>query len=192
MLSSRSLATLSVAAFGIGVASCGSSGSGAGAPPTLVEDDAAAQSDPQLPPMGGANVEAWLAKGYFLQWRCETAAHAARPPSPHGVDLVCSNNVISGAGGAGPFPAGAAAVKQIFDAVGGKVIGHAVYRKLAADSAGGAGWYWYENDPRFTPAILGDGVGGSPGEMGACVGCHRAAGPDFAATARDFVYTQIQ
>jgi hypothetical protein len=198
MLHTQWCATSLVAWLGIGLASCSSAGSGGAAPVVEAgaladasQDAAASAGDPQTPPMGGPNVEAWLAKGYYLQWHCELAGHPARAPSPHGFDRVCSNDLLSGAGSSGPFPQGAASVKEIYDAAGAKVAGHAVYVKLAADSAGGTGWYWYEDDPRFSPAILADGIGGSPGEMGVCVGCHGGAGPGFSPTSRDFVYTQV-
>ena len=161
----------------------GCSSGSASSPPA----DPALPGDAQTPPTGATAVQAWLAGGQYLAWHCEPSSRAGRPPTVHGAARVCSNDLIAGAGPSGAFPAGAASVKEIYDTVGGKLIGYAVNRKLQPASAGGTGWYWYENDPFF----FADGVGGSPGEGGACTGCHGGANAGFAATARDYVFTQI-
>ncbi len=173
----RIFACLAAVSFLMG---CSSASSPASAGPSLA-------GDAQTPPTGGAAVQAWLAAGHYLAWHCEPASRPGRVPSPHGAARVCSNDIVAAAGGAGPYPAGAASVKEIYDVVGGKIIGYAVDRKLEAASAAGSGWYWFESDPFFSA----DGVGGSAGEGGSCTGCHAVAGPGFATTARDFVFTQV-
>jgi hypothetical protein len=143
----------------------------------------------QAPPMGAAALEAWLADGAYKEWQCEEAPHAARSPSPHGVNRICSNALISeGAAGDGDWPKGAAAVKEIYAAIGDdEPIGYAVYLKTASDSEGGANWYWYERIGDTTPA---DGLGAQ-----LCVSCHAAAGAAAAHTpspgGRDQVYTPV-
>jgi hypothetical protein len=145
----------------------------------------------QTPPMGAANVEAWLATGQYKQWHCEPAVHAARGPSVHTpFDRVCSNDALSAAAnGNGPWPDGAAEVKEIYMAMNDATptAGYAVSLKTSADSAGGANWYFYE---RFDGTLYSDGMG-TP----LCVGCHSAAGSDAAHTtsmnAHDFVYTPV-
>jgi len=98
----------------------------------------------QSPPTGGAAVEAWLAAGWYKQWAAEPAIHASRSPSPHGFNRIYSNQVISSAaGGTSPWPTGAAAVKELYNAPTDTTpVGYAVYLKTQADSAAGANWYW--------------------------------------------------
>lgn len=129
---------------------------------------------PQLPPRGAADLDAWLAAGYYKDWHCEPTPHAARAPSPHGTNRICSNDAIATATGTGAYPVGAAAVKELYDEAGASVAKRAVYRKLA-DGTDGSNWYWFEGD-RATAAVDGAGVA-------ACVGCHAHAERDFVFTA---------
>lgn len=151
---------------------------------------------PQRPPTGQAAVEAWLAEGYYKRWACEPTVHAGRSPTPHGFNRICSNNAISQtAAASAPWPAGAAAVKELHaSAAGGAPIGYAVYLKQAADSAAGAGWYWYERVPA-PDGVVADGPGGAGAAKTICVACHQAAGSDVDHTpttnARDQVYTPV-
>jgi cytochrome c553 len=163
----------------------------------------------QMPPMGGPLVEAWLAGGAYKMWYAEPAIHASRSPSPHGFDRVYSNDLIySNASGTGPWPAGAAAVKELYNSASDTTpVGYAVYLKTETDSAGGDNWYWYERVPLTSAAphdengVVADGLGsaatpdsGAAGP-GLCVGCHSAAGSDAAHTpslgGRDEVYTPV-
>ncbi len=155
--------------------------------------------DAQNPPMGRAAVEAWLSANHYKSWRCESAPHAARSPSPHGINRICSNNLLS-QHGAGEYPVGSAAVKELLDA-SNNIIGYAVYRHTRAGTTGDT-WYWYERIPASTPTsqvphdgngIVADGMGGGTGpEETICVGCHQGAGSDAAHSGHDFVYTQVK
>ena len=157
-----------------------------------------------LPPVGSTAVESWLATGAYKEWHCEPAVHAAREPSPHGFNRICSNDAISAnAGGTAAWPQGAAAVKELHaDATSTTPVGYAVYLKVAVDSAGGANWYWYERVPLNSPAphdgagVVADGLGTAGPPMQICVGCHGPAGSDAAHTptagGRDLVYTPVQ
>ncbi len=150
--------------------------------------------DAQTPPQGGVTeMKAWLATGDYKKWKCEAAAHDQKTPSPHAANRICSNDKLSGAGASGPFPMGAAGVKELWDKVGGAVIGYAVYVKTSADSAGGANWYWYEDAPSLNPpgGVVADGFGTAGVPKDVCVGCHVKAGSGFAPTARDFVFVQV-
>jgi hypothetical protein len=185
-------------AFGTLALACGS---GAGAPGSAsgpsdspgADAGEASAGTAQTPPMGEANVLAWIATGQYKQWACEPAVHASRGPSVHTpFDRVCSNDVLSAAaakGGAGPWPEGAAEVKEIYMTMGDATPtgGYAVSLKTAADSAGGANWYLYE---RFDGTLYSDGIG-TP----LCTGCHSLAGTDAFHTttmgAGDFVYTPV-
>jgi hypothetical protein len=172
----------------------GGSGSGGEAPTTSAAASSGAGGDAQTPPRGEAEVEAWLAAGSYTSWRCESDVHAARSPSPHGFNRVCSNDLIaSNASGDAPWPAGAAAVKELHGSADStEPTGYAVYLKLAEDSAEGAGWYWYE---RIGTSVVADGTGDAGSARSICVGCHSGAGSDTAHTpspgARDHVYTPI-
>jgi len=158
----------------------------------------------QTPPMGAAAVEAWLAAGSYKQWTCEPQSHAARSPSPHGFNRICSNSLVSGnATGAATWPEGAAAVKELLaDSTSTTPVGYAVYLKTNIDSAAGSNWYWYERIPVDSTAfphdakgLVADGTGGTGPAMTICVGCHAAAGSDAAHTpspgGRDEVYTAV-
>jgi hypothetical protein len=140
-------------------------------------------------------VAGWLATGAYKSWHCETTAHAARSPSPHNVDRICSNDIIaSNATASGPWPQGAAAVKELYasttDAAPG---GYAVYLKTQADSAAGANWYYYGALTAGGATV--DGMGNDATVMATCTGCHLAAGSDAAHTpspgGRDEVYTPV-
>jgi len=180
-------------ASGAGGGAAGGSGGSGGGPAATAE----------LPPMGAAAVEAWLAAGSYKSWTCEPAVHAARSPSPHGFNRICSNALIAGnAEATATWPKGAAAVKELYAAsTDATPVGYAVYAKTATDSAAGAGWYWYERVPLDHPAphdaagVVADGLGSSGPAMQICVGCHGAAGSDAAHTpslgGRDQVYTPV-
>ena len=101
---------------------CGSSGGGSAA---------------QVPLEGASAVEAWLQAGDYKQWHCERAVHEARSPSLHGFNRICSNDAIAnGATGTAAWPAGAAAVKELYaTATATTPMGYAVYHKKATDSA---------------------------------------------------------
>lgn len=167
----------------------------AGCPAAAADGGAAAAGGPvnagtsDLPATGtDAEVRAWLATDEYKggTWKCEEAAHAARSPSPHGMNRICSNAALS-AHGDGEFPVGAAAVKELYDTTGKTVIGHAVYRKLGAGA--GASFYWWEDNTGSTVAN-GTGDEGSPKTV--CVSCHSGAGTDPNHSGHDFVYTQVK
>lgn len=136
---------------------------------------------PQTPPSSGrADIEAWLAAGHYRAWHCEPTPHASRAPSPHGLNRICSNDALSGAAGDGPYPVGAAAVKELYGSPGA-VTGVAVYLRVA-EGSGGANWYWYE---RIGTRGVADGLGSSGTARTICVGCHASA-------PRDFVFTHVR
>ena len=149
----------------------------------------------ETPPMGHDAVTAWLTEGKYKAWSCEAAPHDARSPSPHGSNRICSNSLLSGAG-AGDYPVGAAAVKELLGG-DGKVAGYAVSLHLKAGSAGDA-WYWYARVPLDSPAphdargVVADGLGDTGPAKAICVGCHAGAGSDAMHFGHDMVYTQVR
>lgn len=185
-----------LAACGSGTGGEGGGGAGGGG--------ATVPGDAQTPAQGAAAVEAWLAKGDYKKWKCETALHEARSPSPHGFNRICVNDALAAkATGTDDWPKGAAAVKELYaGATDTAPVGYAVELKTADDSGGGAGWYWYERVPLDSAAphdskgVVADGAGNAGTPKSICVGCHTAAGSDAAHTpspgGRDFVYTPVQ
>lgn len=184
-------------AAALGVAACNSDD----------DDDSSEASETtsdQSPPQSAAAIEAWLTKGAYKSWQCEPATHESRSPSPHGFNRICSNDAISAnADEKGPWPKGAAAVKELYASKDASTpVGYAVYVKTADDSAEGANWYWYERVPKDSEAphdasgVVADGLGDKGPAASICVGCHIAAGSDEAhtptANGHDQVYTPVR
>lgn len=162
-------------------AEAGCPGKEAGCPAVSTPGDA------QTPATGSpADIDAWIAKGDYKAWHCETAPHASRSPSPHGPNRICSNDLVS-AHTTGEYPTGAAAVKELYDANSAKIIGYAMYRKMSA--GGGDTFYWYETNS----GVVANGVGKAGTNSGnICVGCHSKTGSDAMHSGHDFVYTQVK
>ena len=163
----------------------------------------AAVVDDQTPPMGAAALQAWLDAGMYKGWTAEPEVHPSRAPSPHGFNRIYVNDLLAEeAQGSGDWPAGVAAVKELYESMDGEApIGYAVYLKTADESAGGDNWYWYEVVPTDHPAphdengVVADGMGDNGPAKTICVGCHVAAGADAEHTptvgGRDQVYTPL-
>ena len=116
----------------------------------------------QIPPQGRRLLDPWLAAGHHKSWKCEAGPLNPRMGSPHGRVRICSNDLAS-RHGSGPYPVGAASVKEIY--YGARIGVFAVSIKVAPGT-GGRTWYWYEQNDM-------EGVG-APG----CAGCHGRAGTD--------------
>ena len=194
MRSNRFLGAFAAAALGL--LGCGSDDS-------MDDTNAGTMNEEETPPQGAAALQEWLEAGSYEDWACEDEVHAARLPSPHGWNRICSNAAISErATESGDWPEGAAAVKELYaDERGTEPIGYAVYLKTEEDSAGGANWYWYEVVPSDHPAphdangVVADGMGDSGAAKKICVSCHKEAGADAmhtpSAGGRDQVYTPV-
>ena len=139
--------------------------------PTTVGD---VIDDPQLPPRGSDDLLAWIEAGHYQSWSCEPEAHPARTGSPHGNNRICSNELLAASTGIGPYPVGAAGIKEIISD-SGSISLYALYRKVEAGT-GGDSWYWFEGK---RGDIASNGEGDST-----CTGCHSRA-------PRDFVYTSV-
>ena len=74
-------------------------------------------------------------------------------------------------------PAGVSAVKELYGSAGEDVRGWSVSIKFQSDSAGGAGWHWYE---RFDGNVFADSAGAR-----GCTGCHSSNFSSF--TSKDFL-----
>lgn len=116
----------------------------------------------------------WLQAGNYMGFKAESAIHAST--GPHGMNVrTFLNPTLFDALTAGStnFPIGSAAVKELWGN-GSKLLGWAVTVKVQADSANGAGFYWYENYSTTDPSSpVADGTG-----VGLCTGCH-SNGKDF-------------
>jgi hypothetical protein len=150
------------------VAACGGSASSLPPPDPLVPDD-------QTPPTTtAAALDAWLAEGHYLRWRCEPTRHEARAGSGHGDNRICVNTLqATHSSTAGAFPVGSASVKELYDG-DGQLEGYGVYVR-AAEGDGGEKRFWYE---RLGSRVIADGFGHTT-----CIGCHGGAPQDFVFTA---------
>ncbi|HEX2670132.1 MAG TPA: hypothetical protein VHM25_04630 [Polyangiaceae bacterium] len=138
-----------------------------------------------LPPIGAIRAQAWLYQKAYADWTCEDEpsdkTFGAAAIHVHGRNRICSNARLATAQmNGGQWPAGAAAVKELYEpGDAGAMTGALLYLKVAADSQGGDGWYWYAG-------AEAEGFGEA-----ACTGCHSVAGSDEAhAGAGDFVYAR--
>jgi hypothetical protein len=159
-----------------------SSSSGAG--PAVGPAGSSAGSPQEPPTDSAADVEAWLAKGYYQNWHCEKTSSAGTGISPHGAHRICSNDVLSAFSGSGEYPVGSANVKELYDTVGGKIVGHAIEFHVTAGTSG-SDWFWYEVLDGSSPIANATGVP-------LCVGCHSSAGANSMPPGHDFVFSQVR
>jgi hypothetical protein len=143
----------------------------------VVKPDAATPADAgnpvaQLPPTNRKDIEAWIAKGYYKTWKCETQVMNARPNGAHGRNRVCSNDLAS-TNGAGNYPVGAASIKELYS--NNSLNGYAAAVKVKAGT-GANTWYWYEGGI--------EGVGNP-----SCAGCHSLV-QNYGG--HDYVYIQVK
>lgn len=155
--------------------------------PDIQDEPDELQVGPEVPPQNATDLEAWLQEGHYKSWKCESAPHAARSPSPHGMNRICSNTLLS-AHGAGEYPIGAATVKELYNAAGTTQVGVALALKVSAGQ--GEAWYWFER--LDSSGVVVDGLGSSGPAKNICVGCHAGAGSDAAHSGHDLIYTQVK
>jgi hypothetical protein len=149
------------------LAACG--GGRAAAPDAPEVSDDASAAVPTEP----AALQAWLAARTYQGWQAESAPHPSEGPHGGKVRTFVNAELAGSLAAATDHPAGAAAVKELYGD-GDAVTGWAVEVKLAADSADGEGWYWYETfttDPGGTADYQGVG-------LDLCTDCH-VAGEDY-------------
>lgn len=127
-----------------------------------------------LPPTEGLALEAWLAGGAYKAWAAESKVHPSAGPHGGNVRTYINAALLDSLAGGDPMhPQGAATVKELYSGGVDTITGYAVMVKVAPDSAGGEGWYWYE---RAGDTIYADATG-----VGLCSGCH-GAGVDYVLT----------
>jgi Cytochrome P460 len=125
-------------------------------------------------PVKPADLQAWLGAGHYRAWAHESKSHESSGPHGEAVKTFVSPSLYASLQKSGALhPEGAAAVKELYDAAG-KHTGWAVSVKVAADSASGKGWYWYE--------VLSTAPGAKPAYEGVgkelCRDCHTERSAD--------------
>ncbi len=127
-----------------------------------------------LPPTQGDALEEWLALGSYKSWAAESKVHMSTGPHGGNVRTYVNAALFSSLeAGNAMHPQGAATVKELYGGGVDTITGYAVMVKVAPDSAGGEGWYWYE---RVGGTTYADGTG-----VGLCSGCH-VGGADYVLT----------
>ncbi|MGF1465640.1 MAG: cytochrome P460 family protein [Sandaracinaceae bacterium] len=127
----------------------------------------------------------WLRARRYEEFAAqESTTHSGRGPHPevgNPVRVFLSPALAASLeAGNEAHPAGAGAVKEMFNAQD-ELVGWAVEVKVQDDSAGGAGWFWYEvtsTEADAEPVASGTGVA-------LCVGCH-GPGRDYVLTSYPF------
>ncbi len=129
----------------------------------------------QLPPQTLGPLFAWLNDGGYAGWAAESVVH--KSAGPHSSIRVFANAALyeSLSKAMAVHPVGAAAVKEIYDADATALKGWAVLHKIAADSAAGDGWYWFESLTKDGSA----GVYASGPPAPSCIECHVDSAHDF-------------
>ena len=95
-------------------------------------------------PTKATDLQKWLVAAHYKQWPHESKTHESDGPHGDAVKTFVSPSLVASLGAnATAHSRGAAAVKELYDKAG-KHMGWAVSVKVAADSASGNGWYWYE------------------------------------------------
>lgn len=124
-------------------------------------------------PTDAAALGDWLEGFGYLQWDAESSVHPSTGPHFGGVRTFLSPELVTSLqAGNAEHPMGSATVKELYGD-GDVILGWSVSVKLAADSAGGDNWYWYE---LYDGSVIAEGEG-----VGVCTGCH-GDGTDYVLT----------
>ncbi|MCG5054032.1 MAG: hypothetical protein KA712_13800 [Myxococcales bacterium] len=166
----RRLATLAVLAASAGCIEQPLASNDAGLEAdTAPKRDAAPPPPVTLVPTTRAALATFLEEGQYRAFAAESRVHASE--GPHGLVLTFMNPILfdSLAAGNRTHPRGAAAVKEIYK--GGQTLaGWSVMVKVASESLGGDGYFWFEAvEGRLTAEGTGDPL---------CAQCHQV-GNDF-------------
>lgn len=171
---------------GVNAALLGCSGLG-GATPTRPAATPTATAPPtatptpsggDVPPQGGSELLEWLQDGRYLAWPSESAPHTSGGPHFGRVRTYLNPGMLASLEAANAVhPAGVSAVKELYGSAGDDLRGWSVSIKFQSDSAGGAGWHWYE---RFDGNVFADSAGAR-----GCTGCHSSDFSSF--ISKDFL-----
>jgi hypothetical protein len=129
----------------------------------------------QLPPIESAELlEKWLSEGSYKGWLNESKVHMSTGPHGGNVRTYVNDDLYVSLSNMSPMhPEGAATVKELYGGGVDEIVGYAVMVKVAPDSMGGDGWYWYE---RLDTTVYADDIG-----VNLCTGCH-GGGSDYVLT----------
>lgn len=128
---------------------------------------------PQTPPTSLTALDEWLAAEHYLEWLAEPQPHPSQGPHFGQVRTFFNTALATSLqSNALVHPEGSAAVKELFGS-DSSIQGYSVMLKVQADSANGAGWFFYE-------VYQGTTFANSAG-AGTCAGCH-SGGVDFIRT----------
>ncbi len=133
--------------------------------PLDIDGDAAA--DLEIP-VGAELLQPWLADRSYADFTGESEVHESSGPHGPVRTFLSPGLAASLEAGAEVHPRGVAAIKELYD--GDTLDGWVVSVKIDDESAGGAGWYWYEvfdPSPDAAPFVNGTSADG-------CVNCHDA------------------
>ena len=162
----RSFALIS---FALVFAACG--GEDDASPPSASECD---KLKGESVPSNSGDIFKDLACEGYASFAVESAAHASAGPHSTSVRTYINAALkVSLDASNAEHPAGAASVKVFLESNGTTAKGWAAMVKTQATSAGGDGWYWYENfSVTANSPIQGQG-------NTTCTGCHGNGGRDF-------------
>lgn len=119
-------------------------------------------------------LDEWLAARSWETWDCEAAPHPATEPSPHGMNRICQNRLVTAClDDDRRFPVGATLVKESYDA-SGELFALFVETRISEDE-GPDGWYFVRRE-----VASGAVVDNAP----FCASCH-------ATSPRDFVWSTV-
>lgn len=129
------------------------------------------EGDPEVAPEDPAQFQAWLETRGYRAWAQESAPHPSRGPHPRLVKAYV-NPALEASLQAGNehHPAGAVAVKEVYDEDGEKVTGWSMSAKLAETSGevpDPEAYYWFD--------VLDDEVRIDEQGTTFCYDCHSAA-----------------
>lgn len=157
-----------------------------GTPDVVLEAGATPGPEFTTPPQGRAALNAWLDQGFYRRWQCQPEPHTNPSFSGHAVTRVCMNRLWLETPATQPFPAGAAAVKELYDCTMRNLIGFAVSLKVGPTNTP-ADWYWFQQlpagaqneslpEPIEPDGVVADGIGTAGNAQRVCSSCHAVAG----------------
>lgn len=142
--------------------------------------------DPQLPPTDTLNLQAWLDRGLYRDWRKLVEYNSFHwsdgPPWRRAGALYINDSLYASLAchDIPNHPTGTAAVQEVVDLGDTAVVGWLVSHKVQVDSDSGRGWYWFEYvDGNVRTAGRG---------VVECSGCHGGE-PGGVFPSRDFYAT---
>lgn len=131
------------------------------------------------PPTDPTTWGAWLDTGNYLAWHCEDEPHPAREPSPHGMNRICQNSIVTQAlSGNGNYPVDSSMVKEQYNGSGEIFAVEISLRET--DAEGNDAWRFWRGTGEQFDTITNNRTGSN-----FCSDCHTDAD-------RDFIFTNVE